>query len=76
MARAVEVSCSPHLTMRQKLATVCILAARTSTARRGSSVARDYVIKLGTMLFLVDESRWTNQHGDTVRVGQRTSIYH
>ncbi len=32
--------------------------------------------KLGTMLFLVDESRWTNQHGTTVRVGQRTSIYH
>ncbi len=38
--------------------------------------AFEKVGKLGTMLFLVDESRWTNQHGDTVRVGQRTSIYH
>jgi hypothetical protein len=32
--------------------------------------------RLGTMLFLVDESRWTNQHGDLVKIGLRTSIYH
>jgi hypothetical protein len=32
--------------------------------------------RLGTMLFLVDESRWTNQHGELVRLGWRTSIYH
>jgi len=32
--------------------------------------------KLGAMLFLIDESRWTNQRGELVRIGQRTSIYH
>jgi acyl dehydratase len=32
--------------------------------------------KLGPMMFLVDESRWTNQHGELVRIGTRTSIYH
>ena len=32
--------------------------------------------RLGTMMFLVDESRWTNQHGDLVRIGIRTSIYY
>ncbi len=32
--------------------------------------------KLGTMLFLVDESRWTNQDGELVKLGLRTSIYH
>jgi acyl dehydratase len=32
--------------------------------------------RLGTMLFLVDESRWTNQHGELVRIGIRTSIYY
>lgn len=32
--------------------------------------------RLGTMLFLVDESRWTNQDGDLVRIGVRTSIYY
>lgn len=32
--------------------------------------------KLGTMMFLVDESRWTNQHGELVRIGIRTSIYY
>jgi acyl dehydratase len=32
--------------------------------------------KLGTMMFLVDETRWTNQHGELVRIGQRTSIYY
>lgn len=32
--------------------------------------------RLGTMLFLVDESRWTNQDGDLVRIGIRTSIYY
>jgi acyl dehydratase len=32
--------------------------------------------KLGTMLFLVDESRWINQAGELVKVGMRTSIYY
>jgi acyl dehydratase len=32
--------------------------------------------RLGTMLFLVDESRWTNQRGELVRLGLRTSIYY
>jgi acyl dehydratase len=32
--------------------------------------------RLGTMLFLVDESRWTNQRGELVRIGIRTSIYY
>lgn len=32
--------------------------------------------RLGTMLFLVDESRWTNQTGALVRIGIRTSIYY
>ena len=32
--------------------------------------------RLGTMLFLIDESRWTNQSGDLVRIGIRTSIYY
>jgi acyl dehydratase len=32
--------------------------------------------RLGTMMFLVDEARWTNQRGELVRLGQRTTIYH
>jgi acyl dehydratase len=32
--------------------------------------------RLGTMLFLVDRAVWTNQHGDLVRVSERTTIYH
>jgi acyl dehydratase len=32
--------------------------------------------RLGAMLFLIDEARWTNQRGELVRIGQRTSIYH
>lgn len=32
--------------------------------------------KLGPMMFLVDESRWTNQDGDLVRLALRTSIYY
>jgi acyl dehydratase len=32
--------------------------------------------KIGPMLFLVDESRWTNQRGELVKIGQRTTIYH
>jgi acyl dehydratase len=32
--------------------------------------------RAGTMLFLVDESRWTNQRGELVKIGLRTSIYH
>lgn len=32
--------------------------------------------RLGTMLFLVDEARWTNQRGELVRLSERTTIYH
>jgi len=32
--------------------------------------------RLGAMMFLVDEARWTNQRGELVRIGQRTSIYY
>ena len=32
--------------------------------------------RLGPMLFLIDEARWTNQRGELVRIGQRTTIYH
>ena len=32
--------------------------------------------RLGPMMFLVDEARWTNQRGELVRIGQRTTIYH
>jgi len=32
--------------------------------------------RLGVMLFLIDETRWTNRRGEVVRVGQRTTIYH
>ncbi len=32
--------------------------------------------RLGTMMFLIDEARWTNQRGELVRLGQRTSIYY
>ena len=32
--------------------------------------------RLGTMMFLVDESRWTNQRDELVRIGIRTSIYY
>ena len=32
--------------------------------------------KLGTMLFLVNETRWTNQENRLVRVGNRTTIYY
>jgi hypothetical protein len=32
--------------------------------------------RLGTMLFLVDEARWSNQRGELVRIGHRTSIYY
>jgi len=32
--------------------------------------------RLGVMMFLIDEARWTNQRGELVRVGQRTTIYH
>jgi hypothetical protein len=31
--------------------------------------------KGGTMLFLIDEARWTNQREQLVRIGRRTSIY-
>ena len=32
--------------------------------------------RLGTMMFLVDEARWTNQQHQLVRIGQRTTIYY
>lgn len=32
--------------------------------------------RIGPMLFLVDESRWTNQRDELVKLGYRTSIYH
>lgn len=32
--------------------------------------------RLGAMMFLIDEARWTNQRGELVRIGQRTTIYH
>ena len=32
--------------------------------------------RLGTMLFLVNEARWTNQRGELVRTGNRTTIYY
>ena len=32
--------------------------------------------RMGTMLFLIDEARWTNQRDELVRIGQRTSIYY
>jgi acyl dehydratase len=32
--------------------------------------------KLGAMLFLIDQARWTNQRGELVRIGLRTSIYY
>jgi acyl dehydratase len=32
--------------------------------------------RLGTMLFFVNESRWTNQRGELVRIGNRTTIYY
>jgi hypothetical protein len=32
--------------------------------------------RLGPMMFLIDEARWTNQRGELVRLGQRTTIYY
>ncbi len=32
--------------------------------------------RLGAMLFFVNEARWTNQRGELVRVGNRTTIYY
>jgi hypothetical protein len=32
--------------------------------------------RLGTMLFLIDETRWTNQRDELVKIGFRTTIYH
>ncbi len=32
--------------------------------------------RLGPMMFLVDEARWTNQRGELTRLGQRTTIYY
>jgi acyl dehydratase len=31
---------------------------------------------LGPMMFLLDEARWSNQRGELVRLGQRTTIYY
>lgn len=38
--------------------------------------ARESEGKLGTMLFLVNETRWTNQRNELVRIGNRTTIYY
>ncbi|HEY8152781.1 MAG TPA: MaoC family dehydratase N-terminal domain-containing protein [Myxococcota bacterium] len=46
----------------------------TSTASLSNAYER--IGKLGTMLFLVNETRWTNQDGRLVRVGNRTTIYY
>ena len=32
--------------------------------------------RLGTMLFLITETRWTNQRGEPVRIGYTTTIYY
>ena len=32
--------------------------------------------RMGTMLFFVNERRWTNQHGDLLRVGNQTTLYY
>lgn len=32
--------------------------------------------RMGTMLFFVNETRWTNQRGELVRIGNRTTIYY
>jgi acyl dehydratase len=32
--------------------------------------------RLGPMMFLIDEARFTNQRGELVRIGQRTTIYY
>jgi acyl dehydratase len=46
----------------------------TSVASLANAYEREG--KLGTMLFLVNETRWTNQDGQLVRVGNRTTIYY
>ena len=32
--------------------------------------------RMGTLLFFVNEARWTNQRGELVRIGNRTTIYY
>jgi hypothetical protein len=32
--------------------------------------------KLGTMLFLITHTRWSNQRGELVRLGQMITIYY
>jgi acyl dehydratase len=46
----------------------------TSVASLANAYEREG--RLGTMLFLVNETRWTNQSGQLVRVGNRTTIYY
>ena len=46
----------------------------TSVASLANAYEREG--KLGTMLFLVNASRWTNQRGELVRAGNRTTIYY
>jgi hypothetical protein len=46
----------------------------TSVASLANAYEREG--KLGTMLFLVNETRWTNQENRLVRVGNRTTIYY
>ena len=46
----------------------------TSVARFANAYERDG--RLGTMLFLVSEFRWTNQKGELVRIGESSMIYY
>lgn len=46
----------------------------TSQARLADAYEREG--RLGTMLFLVTETRWTNQRGGLVRIGRNTGIYY
>ena len=46
----------------------------TSTGCLANAYERDG--KLGTMLFLISETRWTNQRGELVRIGNATTIYY
>jgi acyl dehydratase len=46
----------------------------TSVASLANAYEREG--RLGSMLFLVNETRWTNQDGVLVRVGNRTTIYY
>ena len=46
----------------------------TTVARFANAYEREG--RLGTMIFLVSEFRWTNQRGALVRIGESTVIYY